>query len=82
MDKKSRKQNIVLAAVDDYIKNAQPITSASINVHFKDLSSATLRNELNALESMGYFKQLHTSGGRIPTTNQFNPCLISMTKGR
>lgn len=67
MDKNSRKQSIVLAAVDDYIKNAQPITSASINVHFKNLSSATLRNELNALESMGYFKQLHTSGGRIPT---------------
>ena len=80
MDKKSRKQNIVLAAVDDYIKNAQPITSASINVHFKDLSSATLRNELNALESMGYFKQLHTSGGRIPTSLAYQEYVNSLLK--
>ncbi len=66
-DKNKRKHDIVLTAVDDYIKTAQPITSGSLNVHFKDISSATLRNELNALESMGYFKQLHTSGGRVPT---------------
>ncbi len=66
-EKNKRKHQIVLKAVDDYIKSAQPITSGSLNVHFKDLSSATLRNELNALESMGYFKQLHTSGGRVPT---------------
>ncbi len=68
MDSKlERKHEIVLKAVDDFIKRAQPITSASINVHFPNLSSATLRNELNALESMGYLKQLHTSGGRVPT---------------
>lgn len=66
-EKNKRKHDIVLKAVDDYIKTAQPVTSASLNVYFKDISSATLRNELNALESMGYFKQLHTSGGRVPT---------------
>lgn len=67
-DKNKRKQQIVLVAVDEYIKNAQPITSGALNLHFKDISSATIRNELNTLESMGYFKQLHTSGGRVPTT--------------
>lgn len=66
-EKNKRKHDIILFAVDDFIKNAQPITSGSLNLHFADLSSATLRNELNALESMGYFKQLHTSGGRVPT---------------
>ncbi|MBR6779265.1 MAG: hypothetical protein IKM43_03890 [Clostridia bacterium] len=66
-DKNKRKHDIVLVAVDDYIKTAQPITSGSLNLHFKDISSATIRNEMNALESMGYFKQLHTSGGRVPT---------------
>ena len=70
-DKTKRKRDIVLQAVDDFIKTAQPITSASINVHFKNLSSATLRNELNALESMGYLKQLHTSGGRVPTNQAY-----------
>ena len=67
-EKNKRKHEIVLVAVDDFIKTAQPITSGGLNNHFKDISSATLRNELNALESMGYFKQLHTSGGRVPTS--------------
>jgi heat-inducible transcriptional repressor len=31
------------------------------------LSSATIRNELNALEEMGYLTHLHTSSGRVPT---------------
>ena len=56
-----------MKAVDDYIHTAQPITSGGLNAYFTDISSATLRNELNALESMGYFRQLHTSGGRVPT---------------
>ena len=39
--------------------------------HLNDISSATLRNELNALEAMGYLKQLHTSGGRVPTQKAY-----------
>lgn len=69
MDFKSqRKKDILLYAVDEYIKRPQPITSASLSVKFNDISTATLRNELNALEQMGYLQQLHTSGGRIPTS--------------
>ena len=67
-EKNNRKHEIVLKAVDEYIKNAQPITSGQLNHHFQNISSATIRNELNALESMGYLKQVHTSGGRIPTS--------------
>lgn len=67
-DKNKRKIQILLFAVDEYIRSAQPITSGMLNVHFNDISSATIRNELNALESMGYLKQLHTSGGRVPTS--------------
>ncbi len=36
-----------------------------------DVSTATLRNELNSLEAMGYLAQLHTSGGRVPTTKGY-----------
>ena len=63
-----RKHNVLLGAVEDYIKDASPITSGSVKEkHIQDISTATLRNELNALEAMGYLKQLHTSGGRVPT---------------
>lgn len=77
-DKNKRKHEIILVAVDGFIKTAQPITSGGLNEHFKDISSATLRNELNALESMGYFKQLHTSGGRVPTALAYKEYVESM----
>ena len=66
--KSKRKKDILLYAVDEYIRNPQPITSAGISAKFNDVSTATLRNELNALEQMGYLQQIHTSGGRIPTS--------------
>ena len=66
--KSQRKKEILLYAVDEYIKKPQPITSAGLSVKFSDISTATLRNELNALEQMGYLQQLHTSGGRVPTS--------------
>ena len=77
-EKNKRKREIVIVAVDEYIRSAQPITSGGLNLHFKDISSATIRNELNALESMGYFKQLHTSGGRVPTSLAYKEYVNSL----
>ena len=67
-----RKKQILYSAVEDYIQFANPITSGSVHdKYIKDISPATLRNELSALEAMGYLKQLHTSSGRIPTTKAY-----------
>ena len=67
-----RKKQILFCTVEDYIKDANPITSSNIQQrHIKNISTATLRNELSALEAMGYLKQLHTSSGRIPTTKAY-----------
>lgn len=67
-----RKHFILCSVIEDYIKDAAPITSAGVqDRHIQKVSTATLRNELNALESMGYLKQLHTSGGRIPTAEGY-----------
>ncbi len=67
-----RKKVILMGAVEDYIANASPITSGAVHKHvLKNISPATLRNELNALEAMGYLKQLHTSGGRVPTSKAY-----------
>ncbi len=79
-DKNKRKREIVFVSVDEFIKTAQPITSGGLNKHFKDISSATLRNELNALESMGYFRQIHTSGGRVPTALAYKDYVNSLLK--
>ncbi len=67
-----RKKQLLLNAVENYIENASPITSEKVQTNiFSTLSSATLRNELNALEEMGYLRQLHVSGGRVPTTKAY-----------
>lgn len=67
-----RKSQILLNAVENYIENASPITSERVQTNIlSTLSSATLRNELNMLEEMGYLRQLYTSGGRVPTTKAY-----------
>ena len=63
-----RKTAILRAVVQEYIATAQPVgsshiaSSADINV-----SSATVRNDMAALEQEGYLVQPHTSAGRVPT---------------
>lgn len=67
-----RKKEILYNAIEDYIQFASPITSGVVHEkHLQNISPATLRNELNALEAMGYLKQLHTSSGRVPTTKAY-----------
>ena len=74
-----RKKNILCSAIEDYIKDASPITSGGVkDKHVSQVSTATLRNELNALEAMGYLKQLHTSGGRVPTTEGYRYYVSSL----
>lgn len=68
----NRKEKILQAIVDGYIENCQPISSAEIKEkHLPALSSATIRNEMVALEEMGYLTQPHTSSGRIPTAEAY-----------
>lgn len=72
MQLSERKQKILCMAIEEYIKDCSPITSGGIKDSASlDCSTATLRNELNALEAMGFLKQLHTSGGRIPTAQGY-----------
>lgn len=74
-----RKKHILCSAIEDYIKDASPITSGGVkDKHINEVSTATLRNELNALEAMGYLKQLHTSGGRVPTTDGYRYYVSSL----
>lgn len=77
-----RKKEILLATIEDYIKDASPITSNCVKErHLPNISSATLRFELNALEAMGFLKQLHTSSGRIPTTEGYRFYVENLLSG-
>lgn len=72
MELSERKTKILNIAVEEFIKDSAPITSNSVKDSTSlDVSTATLRSELNALEAMGFLKQLHTSGGRVPTAQGY-----------
>src|SRR5688572_24168060 len=63
-----RKAAIVRAVVEEYVDTAQPVGSAHVAQSAAvAVSSATVRNDMAALEQEGYLRQPHTSAGRIPT---------------
>jgi transcriptional regulator of heat shock response len=64
----TRQRKIFSAIVDFYTETATPVGSQSLLDHFHfPVSSATLRNDMMALEEEGYLYQPHVSAGRIPT---------------
>lgn len=63
-----RKMNVLSIVVDEYIKTGEPVGSKTIIENFNlNVSSATIRNDMAALEKMGFLQQPHTSAGRIPS---------------
>jgi heat-inducible transcriptional repressor len=63
-----RKASILRAIIAEYIDTAQPVGSGHIaRSAGMEVSSATIRNEMAALEREGYLVQPHTSAGRVPT---------------
>ena len=68
MDLDARKATILKAVVVEHIDTAQPVGSSAVAASADlDVSSATVRSEMVALEREGYLAQPHTSAGRIPT---------------
>jgi len=63
-----RQEKILSAVIEEYTKTAIPVGSQILvsKYHF-DVSTATLRNDMTALEKEGYLYQPHISAGRIPT---------------
>ena len=68
MNISERKKKILAAVVDEYVRTAEPVGSKAIAARGElHCSSATIRNELAELVSLGYLEQPHTSAGRVPT---------------
>ena len=67
MELTERKKKVLRSVVDLYIRTAEPVGSKAIT-ELPDMkySSATIRNEMAELTTMGYLEQPHTSAGRIP----------------
>ncbi len=63
-----RRARILALIVEDFVGTAFPVGSQSlVQRHTLGLSSATVRNEMAALEDQGMISHPHTSAGRIPS---------------
>ena len=63
-----RKKLILRAVVEAHIQDGEPVGSKTLLERgLLSCSSATVRNEMAELESLGYLEQPHTSAGRIPS---------------
>ena len=64
----TRKEKILSSVVEKYIETGEPIGSKALQSETDlGVSSATIRNELKALDDEGYLHQPHTSAGRVPS---------------
>lgn len=61
-----RQKELLKIIVEDYIKTARPVGSKAI-CELLNCSSATVRNEMGALEELGLLEKTHISSGRIPS---------------
>ena len=66
MEISERKKRVLTAIVESYIATAEPVGSKAL-AQVIGCSSATIRNEMAELTSMGYLEQPHTSAGRVPS---------------
>src|SRR3989338_6425264 len=68
-----RQQELLNFIISHYVKTAEPVGSNTIaGKGGFDLSPATIRNEMAALEDAGYITQPHTSAGRVPTEKGYH----------
>ncbi|MBR2809760.1 MAG: heat-inducible transcription repressor HrcA [Solobacterium sp.] len=67
-----RRIEIFKAIVDEFIKTAEPVGSKTLQKKYSlPYSSATIRNDMQVLEEMGYLEKTHTSSGRVPSTQGY-----------
>lgn len=63
-----RQAAILNLIIDSYIKTGEAVGSKTLaGLLPYSISSATIRNEMARLSSLGFIEQMHTSGGRVPS---------------
>ena len=67
-----RKKEILRAVVEQYVETAEPVGSKAVASELgSSVSSATIRNEMAELETLGLLDQPHTSAGRVPSMHGY-----------
>lgn len=72
MELTERQTKVFKTIVEEFTRTAEPVGSHTLmNLLDFHVSSATLRNEMAALEEMGLLEKTHTSSGRIPSSKGY-----------
>ena len=67
-----RQTAIFKTIVDEFTRTAEPVGSKKLmDLLDFNCSSATIRNEMAALEDLGLLEKTHTSSGRIPSSRGY-----------
>ncbi|MBZ0316983.1 MAG: heat-inducible transcriptional repressor HrcA [Anaerolineae bacterium] len=67
-----RQEQLLASLIRAYITHPEPVSSKTLTLTTeRNLSSATIRNEMAVLEEKGYIRSPHTSAGRIPTEDGY-----------
>ncbi|WP_027119491.1 heat-inducible transcriptional repressor HrcA [[Mycoplasma] testudinis] len=73
MELTKRQSKLIKAIIDEYTATAAPVGSKLLmSKYFKDLSSATIRNEMLQLEKLDLVEKTHTSSGRVPSLKGYH----------
>jgi len=63
-----RRARILGAIVEEFVRSGLPVGSKTVRESRElNVSTATIRNEMSALEEGGFIQQPHTSAGRVPS---------------
>lgn len=67
-DMTPRRQAVLGLIIRSYVERGLPVGSKTfVQSYGLEISAATIRNEMAALEDLGFLTHRHTSAGRIPT---------------
>ena len=76
-----RKKKVLQAIVEEYINTAEPVSSNALtDNHGLDCSSATIRNEMVALEELHLLEKNHFASGRIPSEEGYKYYVDNLMK--
>ena len=78
-----RRSEVLRALVEEHIKTGEPVSSrAVLERSHLNVSAATVRHDLAALEQEGLVQQPHTSAGRVPTVTGYRYYVDHLGPGR
>lgn len=78
-----RRSEILKVLVEEHIRTGEPVSSRAVADRSRlQVSTATIRHDLAALEAEGFAVQPHTSAGRVPTALAYRYYVDHLGPGR